>query len=199
LGLILSYFDETVPVELLKLNADIESNIVFLTWVTATETNNQGFFVERKEKQENEVKVLSFIQGAGTTTEKRYYTYKDDLYNPGEYTYRLRQIDYNGNEEYIGEVEIKYLNITGYYLSQNYPNPFNPITKINFSLAEKTYVKIKLYDITGKEIETIVNEVMNAGYHSIQFSSKGLSSGVYFYKMITSTGYIAIKKLTIIK
>ena len=117
----------------------------------------------------------------------------------GKYNYRLKQIDYNGNYKYYQTITVDINYLFNYKLYQNYPNPFNPFTKINFSLAEKTYVKIILYDVTGKEIKYIVNDTMDAGYHSVQFNSENLSSGVYLYRMTTSSGYTAVKKLIILK
>lgn len=72
-----------------------------------------------------------------------------------------------------------------YELSQNYPNPFNPATKINFSIPLKDNVKLAVYDILGKEVATLVNEEMNAGFYSIDFNAENLTSGIYFYKLET--------------
>lgn len=85
-----------------------------------------------------------------------------------------------------------------YSLSQNYPNPFNPVTKINFALPKVSDVKLVLYDILGREVAVLINERMNAGYHSYEFSGSELSSGVYFYRLI-SEGFIDTKKMTLIK
>lgn len=83
-------------------------------------------------------------------------------------------------------------------LEQNYPNPFNPLTKINFSIASSSFVKLTVFDVTGKMVEQLVNETMNAGVYNIDFSAAGLSSGVYFYKLETGS-YSAVKKMMLIK
>ncbi|MGD1005722.1 MAG: S8 family serine peptidase [Ignavibacteriaceae bacterium] len=86
-----------------------------------------------------------------------------------------------------------------YNLAQNYPNPFNPSTTINYSLSISGLVTIKVYDILGKEIATLVNEEESMGSHSVQFSANGgHSSGVYFYQ-IRSGSYIAAKKMVLLK
>jgi hypothetical protein len=83
-------------------------------------------------------------------------------------------------------------------LSQNYPNPFNPVTKINFALPKQGFVTLKIYDITGREIQTLVSEVKQAGYYSVDFNASSLSSGVYFYK-IQSGDFISVKRMVLIK
>jgi photosystem II stability/assembly factor-like uncharacterized protein len=199
LGLVLKYFDEDVPVELISFNSELEGNIVALKWITATETNNQGFFVQRKKDEEVDWTNLAFINGAGTSTSINHYYYKDNLFNFGKYSYRLKQIDYNGQYEYSSEIDVEYVNNLDFYLAQNYPNPFNPYTNIDFNIPVKTFVRIILSDVTGKEMKKILSQEMEAGYYSVRFNSDGISSGVYFYKMITSSGYTAVNKLTIIK
>jgi hypothetical protein len=85
-----------------------------------------------------------------------------------------------------------------YTLSQNYPNPFNPTTKINFALPKSGLVTLKVYDIVGKEVATLVNEVKNAGSYSVDFNASNLSSGMYFYK-VSVNGFSEIKKMMLIK
>ena len=85
-----------------------------------------------------------------------------------------------------------------YKLSQNYPNPFNPTTSINYSISKSGLVTLKVYDILGKEVMTLVNEVKNAGNHEINFNASSLSSGVYFYR-IESGNFIDTKKMFLLK
>jgi hypothetical protein len=88
--------------------------------------------------------------------------------------------------------------VKDFSLSQNYPNPFNPSTKINFSIPKSGFVDMRVYDILGKEVKTLVNENLNAGEYEIEFDASGLTSGLYFYKMQTSE-FISVKKMTLIK
>lgn len=83
-------------------------------------------------------------------------------------------------------------------LHQNYPNPFNPVTKINYALPNQRFVTLKIYDITGREIQTLVNEVKQAGYYTVDFNGSHLSSGVYFYK-IKSSHFVSVKRMVLIK
>jgi hypothetical protein len=83
-------------------------------------------------------------------------------------------------------------------LSQNYPNPFNPITTINFSVLNKGQVDLKVYNVLGQKVAILVNEVLNAGNYKAQFSAANLPSGIYFYRLSTSSGLIT-KKMTLLK
>ncbi len=85
-----------------------------------------------------------------------------------------------------------------YELRQNFPNPFNPVTTIRFSLPKNEFVSIRVYDITGREAAVLVNSQLNAGSHTVSFDAKNLSSGIYFYKMI-SGNYSEIRKMMLIK
>lgn len=85
-----------------------------------------------------------------------------------------------------------------YKLSQNYPNPFNPVTKITYSLAKSGLVTLKVYNILGKEVAVLVNEIKNTGHYSIDFNASNIPSGVYFYKLETE-GFNEIKKMMLIK
>lgn len=75
------------------------------------------------------------------------------------------------------------LSVTGYQLAQNYPNPFNPATTIRFSIPERSYVVLRVFNILGREMETLVDGELNAGEHSVVFNAENLSSGVYFYQL----------------
>jgi photosystem II stability/assembly factor-like uncharacterized protein len=83
-------------------------------------------------------------------------------------------------------------------LEQNYPNPFNPSTTIKYQLPMTNFVTLKVYDILGREVETLVNERQSAGTHSVTFNAGGLSSGVYFYRIIAGS-FVQTKKLMVIK
>ena len=193
--------DIPLPVNLQTFNANVFVNNVKLIWTTSTETNNSGFEVERAEvrSQNLEFSKVGFVSGQGTKNTSTNYSFEDKNLNTGKYKYRLKQVDNNGNYEYFelnGEVEIGVPR--KYDVSQNYPNPFNPVTKINFDLPENGLVNIRLYDILGREVAVIVNEVRNAGYHTVQFDGSKLSSGIYFYKM-NAGKFSGVKKMSLIK
>jgi hypothetical protein len=85
-----------------------------------------------------------------------------------------------------------------FYLSQNYPNPFNPSTKIEFRIADFGFVSLKIYDILGNEVATLVNEEKSAGTYEVEFNARGLSSGVYFYKS-NAGNFIQTKKMVLLR
>ena len=87
---------------------------------------------------------------------------------------------------------------TEYKLYQNYPNPFNPVTKINYEIPVSNYVSLKIFGIDGKEIVSIVNERQVAGKYSYEFDGRNLSSGIYFYKLVTND-FTDLKRMVLVK
>jgi hypothetical protein len=174
------------PVELLSFDAAVASNSAKLTWMTATETNNKGFDIETLNGKT--WTSIAFIPGRGTTTDISNYSYSDKLSANGSYTYRLKQIDFNGTASYSKEVAVDFKGgPTSYSLSQNYPNPFNPSTTIKFTLPFDSNVKLTIYNITGQIVKVLVNAVQSAGTHEVNFnfneSGFNISSGIYFYSI----------------
>lgn len=188
--------DVIVPVELTSFSANLEKNDVILTWNTATEVNNQGFEVQRKTSGQYE--RVGFVEGKGTTTEVQNYLFRDKNLLSGSYTYRLKQTDYDGSFAYSDEVEIDIDQPSVFYLGQNYPNPFNPSTNIKYSIPADGNVSLKVYDLLGKEVATLVNEPQQAGTFDVVFDGSILASGVYYYQLITGE-LNATKKLMLTK
>ena len=85
-----------------------------------------------------------------------------------------------------------------YSLSQNYPNPFNPSTTISFSIQKASHVKLVVYNVLGKVVQTLINENMSSGSHSVNFNASGLSSGIYFYS-IQANNFTSTKKMILLK
>jgi hypothetical protein len=187
-----------IPVELTHFTASKENNKIILTWSTATEVNNKGFTIERV--FENEAKIIAFIEGMGTTTNINSYTYTDNVVMPGKYIYKLNQIDYDGtiNEKSIVEVDATIPD--GISLEQNYPNPFNPSTRIVYTIGSNggELVTLRIYDILGNEISTIVNEIQSPGVYEVSFGADNLTSGVYIYRL-TAGEYSINKRMVLIK
>jgi photosystem II stability/assembly factor-like uncharacterized protein len=183
-GVYEAFIDLPIPVELTSFTASMDVNKVILDWETATETNNLGFEIERKLKNQNWV-LLGFVDGKGTTTENQSYQFSDDysfLAYEGRVLYRLKQIDYDGSYDYSKQV---YVDVTfvpeEFYVSQNYPNPFNPSTTIEYSLPSESNVKISIYNSVGQEIENLVSSLQQQGTHKIVWDASRFASGIYFY------------------
>ncbi|MBK9097852.1 MAG: choice-of-anchor D domain-containing protein [bacterium] len=185
-----------VPVELTSFTGHASDNDVNLIWTTATETNNSGFEVERKISDTWE--KIGFVAGSGTTTDFRTYSFVDENAQYGIYSYRLKQIDFNGSFEYSETIEIEVNTPSQYSLEQNYPNPFNPTTTISYSLKETGVVSLKVFDILGNEVTTLINEEMSAGTYQYKFDASALSSGIYFYTL-KAGNFLSTKKMILLK
>lgn len=187
-----------VPVELTSFTANVTANgQVELNWSTATELNNLGFQVERKAIN-GEFLAVGYVQGNGTTTERKDYSFTDRTVEPGKYIYRLKQMDFSGTYEYSSEIEVDVHPPLAYTLEQNYPNPFNPSTKIKFGLAENTSVKIAVYNLLGELVATLVNNQLAAGFYEVEFNATSLPSGMYIYSIETPV-YKDVKKMMLMK
>jgi hypothetical protein len=193
--------DNNIPVELTSFTATADFGVVELRWFTATETNNQGFEVQRSAGGEFE--TIAFVEGHGTTTETQVYTYTDRSVNVGSYSYRLKQVDFDGTFEYSDVISADVPAPAEFALDQNYPNPFNPSTKIFFSLAVDSKVSLKVFDVLGQEVATLVNTNMVAGSHNVNFDASSLNSGVYLYRIeatgIDGTNFVDVKKMILTK
>lgn len=178
-----------VPVELASFSANVVDNGIMLEWSTASETNNLGFEIERASFSTTPLqgwKKIGFVEGNGTTSGTNTYSFADNnITETGKYSYRLKQIDYDGSSEYSEVVEVVFDVPAAYTLMQNYPNPFNPSTTISFTLPSSSNVTLKIFDVLGNEIATLVDEVKNAGSHQVQFDAAGLPSGMYLYRLQT--------------
>ena len=187
----------TVPVELESFNATVNENSVSLNWKTATELNNSGFDIERM-AEGGEFEIIGFIPGFGTTTESRSYSYNDYVSVKGKYSYRLKQIDFDGQFEYSNTIEVDVNAVADYILAQNYPNPFNPTTTIDFVVPTEEFVNLAVYNSLGEEVITLVNDVVASGKHSVIFNASNLTSGIYFVRM-ESGSFVSTRKITLLK
>jgi len=208
-----------LPVELTSFNAEIESDFVLLTWTTATEVNNYGFEVQRNTLvnpfsieggKKNDWETIGFVEGHGNSYSPKDYSYIDSSKLSGEINYRLKQIDTDGTFKYSDVVTIN-LSIVSVASSseikndlfQNHPNPFNPSTIISYQLAKSVIVSLKVYDILGNEVASLIDgEKQSAGNHLVEFNkfsnSNSLSSGIYFYQIIAGQ-YVNTKKMLLLK
>ena len=192
-------FDQPVPVELVSFTAELNENNVVLKWITATETNNYGFEIQRKLDNPDWEKT-GFVEGHGTTTEIQEYSYKDDISNINEnsITYRLKQIDFDGSYEYSKEVVVENITPLDFALYQNYPNPFNPVTTIKYSIPEMSKVSLILFNLLGEKVTTLFNEEKTAGNYTIELNAANLPSGIYFYKL-QAGDFVETKKMILLK
>ena len=189
----------TVPVELVSFSGTAMKDGIKLSWRTATELNNLGFEVERC-MDENQFITIGFVDGAGTSTETRYYSFID-RFNPenkNPIKYRLKQVDFDGSFEYSNVIEVEVYYPLVFKLDQNYPNPFNPSTKIKYTIPDDGYTELKVYDLMGNLISTLVSETKPAGSYEIVFEASHIPSGVYFYTL-TLGDLISTNKMLLVK
>ena len=188
--------DAPLPVELFLFDASVEKGDVKLNWITQTEVNNYGFEIERK--IEDDWHKLGFVQGNGNSNSPKRYSYIDNKPVGGnQFQYRLKQIDNDGHFEYSDIVEVELIPLE-FALYQNYPNPFNSITRIKYQLPQECKVIIKIYNIIGAEVLELINDKKEAGIYEVEFNADNLSSGTYFYRILTGS-FVETKKMLLLK
>lgn len=185
----------SLPVELINFTGSISDRKLSLNWQTATETNNYGWEIQIQKleggSEKKEWENLGFVPGKGTTTEVQSYAFSSivpsrssgtgSLLSPA--VFRLKQIDLDGTVSYSPEIE---LNETpdGILLAKAYPNPFNPDTKLIISLPKASILKIDLFNSLGQLVKMIDNGEKKAGIYYYSVSGSGLTSGIYFVRLI---------------
>lgn len=197
-------FTGELPVEFTSFTVQTNRSNILLQWTTSTETNNKGFEIERK-TENSKWRIIGFREGKGTTTEPQNYNFIDDLFEVNGYkvSYRLKQIDFNGAFKYSNVIEVE-LVPHRFSLSQNYPNPFNPSTKIKYAISSPQYATLKVYDVLGNEVTTLVDEFKPAGNYEVEFPNVetrhgvSLPSGVYFYHL-NAGDYIETRKMILLR
>ena len=183
-----------------------------MQWNTATEVNNYGFEVQRADVSSQmsesgsqssivnrQWQKLGFVKGSGNSNSPKEYSFIDNNTTSGTVEYRLKQIDNDGNFKYSQILTVSSLP-TKFELSQNYPNPFNPTTTINYDLPQQSKVVLKVYNILGQEVATLVDKEEQAGVYTVQFSpnSYRLASGIYIYRL-TAGSFAQTRKMTLLK
>ncbi len=206
-----------LPVELSSFSASVIGNAVKLNWRTETEINNYGFDIERslpqplpkegafgtplplgKGQGDGLWTKIGFVNGNGNSNSPKSYTFTDTDVLSGKYSYRLKQIDNDGQFEYSKTIEVDLGTPTKFELAQNFPNPFNPETAIRFTLPTAGNVRLTIYNLLGQEVKSLVNAFKEAGTHIINFNASEFNSGVYIYKL-EANGITQTRKMTLIK
>ncbi len=211
-----SWSQAPLPVELTSFTATVNDNLVTLNWSTATEVNNYGFNVERTAVETGhdpslQWETICFVQGHGNCHSSKEYTFTDSPTGGKEFYYRLKQIDFDGSYQYSEIVSVCMENIYQLKLEQNYPNPFNPHTTIKYTIPplqpdvssregnqRGVFVTLKVYNILGELVTTLVKGQLDAGIYEVEFNGSKLTSGIY-YLVLQSGDFIEIKKCLLIK
>jgi FlgD Ig-like domain/The GLUG motif len=191
-----------LPVELSSFTASVNLGTVTLKWQTATEVNNLGFDIERSSANNNFNKI-GYVAGSSNSNSPKNYSFTDQPTGGTSFSYRLRQIDNDGNFKYYDAITLSLAFSTKAELMDNYPNPFNPSTAIKFYIPSLSDVTIKIYDILGKEVSTLLSKQTESGFHIVYWNGKdkfgnSAASGTYIYK-IEAGNFIQSKKMILLK
>lgn len=198
----------TVPVQLAAFTATIEENRVLLSWATSREQGNLGFDVERRSGEGAPWQAVGFVE-ADAPGGHGEYTYVDPGLQPGVYHYRLKQINLDGSFRYHGTVTALVGLPETFALEQNFPNPFNPSTEIAYQLPANTEAAgarrawLKIYNLLGQEIRTLVDQNQAPGYYSVTWDGRDdfgreVSSGVYLYRLEYGA-FVATRKMALVR
>ncbi len=182
--------DFPVPIVLAQFTARADGDgAVLIAWATASETNNFGFYLQRKRGDDEAFADVpgAFVAGHGTTIQPHSYTFTDASAGAPDVWYRLKQVDLDGSVRYSDPVRVEGVTTVGStvpvssYLAQNYPNPFNPTTTITFGIAGPSQVTLRIFNALGQEVALVHEGVMDAGVHAVVFDARTLPSGMYWY------------------
>ncbi|MCK9209916.1 MAG: T9SS type A sorting domain-containing protein [Ignavibacteriaceae bacterium] len=208
--------NQPLPVELTSFTALVQNKSVNLEWQTATEVSSYGFEIQKLKSeirsQKSEWEKIGFVQGYGNSNSPKKYSFEDKDPQAGKLQYRLKLIDFDGAFEYSNAVEINFDAPLNFVLEQNFPNPFNPETVISYQLPVSGFVVLKVYDLLGREVATLVNKEEEAGIHHSTFSLANsgtshstLASGIYIYRIEASAAagqsarFVELKKMILLK
>jgi hypothetical protein len=181
--------ENPLPVQLASFTGRaISPTAVQLNWTTLSEINNYGFDVQRRPSGVTEWSTIGFVPGNGTTLQRHDYTFTDNSVTSGTWQYRLVQIDLDGRRNEIEPIRVVSTSVAEeipleFALEQNYPNPFNPSTTIQFTVTDNDPVTLKVYNLIGQEVATLVDETLAPGTYTCTFDAAGLASGVYLYRL----------------
>jgi hypothetical protein len=188
----------------------VEKNSVVLTWVTASEINNAGFEIERRVHSGRQWQNIAFVPGSGASRAVSSYRYEDRGLAAGGYDYRLKMLDRDGSFEYSAIISAAVGLPETFALLQNFPNPFNPATEIQYHIAAvpgqasgSARTVLKIYNLLGEEIRTLVDREEAPGYYSVTWDGKDqsgrtASSGIYIYRL-QSGNFVETRKMVFVQ
>ncbi len=202
-----SLVDNPLPVELLSFTATSTAQGIKLAWETASEHESRGFTLLRKPHGEstwtevasyetdNALRSLNALNGASYS-----FTDKTPLEVGKSYDYQLRETGFDGQVAMLETVTltVRFNVARAFELAQNYPNPFNPMTTIRYQIPTAETVSLKVYDVLGKEVATLVSGRQEAGSYVVPFNAAGLSSGMYFYRLQAGS-FAETRKMMLVK
>lgn len=196
-----------LPIQLSSFTGTLINNRVKLDWATISEVNNYGFYVEKRPVGVLEWRSIdgSFVAGHGTTNVPQHYTFTDNGAFNSATQYRLKQVDLDGSIHFTDPIQVESPTAVPevapkvFALLQNYPNPFNPSTEIKFSVETYGHTSLRVYDMLGREVATLFDDVAETGYYyKVKFDASNFASGMYFYRLESGKRH-ELKKLLLLK
>ena len=174
-----------LPVELNRLDATSDGRDIVLNWSTVSELNNAGFEIQYKADDETAFLTAQFVEGRGTSNISHTYSARLPAFDPGSYTFRLRQIDFDGTFEYSKEVYHIHESSSPFTITQAYPAPFRNRASLTLSVSRPQRVKAILYDTVGRAVQTVFDqEVVAHTSYPITIEAGSLPNGPYFVQLI---------------
>ena len=188
-----------LPVELTSFDVQLNGHEAHLTWETASETNNAGFFVEMDAGSTGSFKELAFVEGRGTTEFAQSYAYRVEDLAPGRHGFRLKQIDFDGTFAYHPEVEVVVEMAERFVVEPVYPNPFNPQAQFRFAVQRAQPVRVELYDLLGRRAKVLYKGVAVAGQMQVvRIDGSDLPSGMYVVR-VSGVSFVKAQTVTLLK
>lgn len=186
-----------LPVELADFRAVTRGAQAVLVWRTLSETNNDGFAVERR--MNGGFEQVGYVRGAGTSVEARDYRFQTDELAPGVHVFRLRQVDYDGTSSYSQEVEVQIALAAAYTLTRPYPNPAAQSAELALRVREAQHVRAEVYDYLGRRVETLHDGMVPANQTKrLVLNAGALPSGAYFVRVV-GQGFETTRTVTLVK
>lgn len=188
-----------LPVELISFDAARSGSAVTLTWATASETNNDGFEVQRRLSDASAFETVTFVGGAGTTLEAQTYSHQIGGLEVGTHVFRLKQLDYDGSFSYSAEIEVS-VEVSGLFeLSKAYPNPAKGQSSFTLAVQQAQDVTVAVYNTLGQRVTVLHSGTLETGRtHSFTLEGAGFASGLYLIRAEGET-FAATRRVTLVR
>jgi hypothetical protein len=190
-----------LPVELTSFTAQAaDASSILLRWETASETNNAGFDVEHQVPGTSAFEPVAFVGGQGTTSRPNQYRHRVAGVTAGTHRFRLRQVDTDGTSTYSPEVEVQVMLDRPLVFEPPYPNPVRSRATVRFGTRDGGLVRVELYDALGRRVRTLHSgEAPSGDMHTHHVEVSGLSSGLYFLRLIGPSGETEVRSMTVVQ
>lgn len=175
-------------------SGSLNNNQVILNWSSSFDINNTGYDIERRDESGVWHVIGSARTGANTSSGVS-YDFTDATPNTGDNFYRLRQADGKGGFYYTSPLNVELKKGYEGSLFQNYPNPFTDITTIRYEMRKEGPVRIAVFDMSGKQLALVINQVQAKGSYTVKWNGSGFSPGTYIYKILTNEDHVTQKMI----